>query len=67
MIDIDEMRRRLDLELHQVEQVGAARYEFGVWLACSRSGRGWRLGAFVGEGLHACLPATSVTASAMLE
>ena len=26
-VDVDQMRRRLDLELHQVEQVGAARDE----------------------------------------
>jgi hypothetical protein len=39
------MRRRLDLELHQVEQIGAAGNEFGVRLAhgggsslCRRAG-----------------------------
>ncbi len=67
-VDVDQMRRRLDLELHQVEQVGAARNELGALDArgggCSVGGR---VRALVGEGFHAFLPATSVIASTMLE
>ena len=67
-VDVDQMRRRFDLELHQVEQVGAAGDELGALDA--RGGRrslGGRFRALVGEGFHACLPATSVIASTMLE
>ena len=50
-IDVDEMRRRLDLELHEIEQVGAAGDELGAGDA-RRGGRGFggRLRAFVAEG-----------------
>src|SRR2546421_471760 len=67
-VDVDQMRRRLDLEFHQVEQIGAAGNEFcplGAYGGgCGLSGGG---GALVSEGFHACLPATSDIASAMLE
>ena len=67
-VHVDQMRRRLDLQLHQVEQVGAAGDELGARDARGgRGGLGGRLRALVGEGLHACLPATSVIASTMLE
>ena len=66
--DVDEMRRRLDLELHQVEQVGAAGDELGAGLARPRQPRPRGVvGAFVGEGLHALAsPATSRMAATML-
>ena len=67
-VDIDQMAGRFDLQLHQVEQVGAAGDEPGVGGA--RGGRhrlGGRVRALVGEGFHAGLPATSVIASTMLE
>jgi hypothetical protein len=67
-VHVDQMRRCLDLELHQVQQVGAAGDELCAWMAgdggCSMR-RGLR--AFVGEGLHDLLPATSVIASMMFE
>jgi hypothetical protein len=34
--DIDEMRRRLDLQLHEIDEVGATSYELGRRLACCR-------------------------------
>ena len=67
-VHVDQMRRRLDLELHQIEQVGAA----GDELRTRNPRRGGRsfgrcASTFISEGLHACLPATSVIASTMLE
>ncbi len=41
-VDVDQMRRRLDLELHQVEQVGAAGDELAL--------RGARRGAAASAG-----------------
>jgi hypothetical protein len=67
-IHVDQMGRRFDLELHQVEQVGATRNELGTRNASGRRcGLSGRVGALKGEGLHAFLPATSVIASTMLE
>ena len=68
VLDIDEVGRRLDLQLHQVEQVGAASDELGA-RPCRHGSSSLRrrLGAAVGEGLHASAPATSVIASRMLE
>ena len=49
--------RRFDLELHQVEQIGAACDELGALLArCGRRSLGRRVRALVGEGLHALPP-----------
>ena len=40
-IDVDEMRRRLDLEFHEIEKVGAAGDELGaVDACCGRGGFG---------------------------
>ena len=67
-VDVDEVGRRLDLELHQIEQVRAARDELGAGPPRNgRCGLGRRARALIGEGLHPCLPATSVIASTMLE
>ena len=67
-VHVDQVRRRFDLELHQVEQVGAARNELGALDArAGGRGLGGRFRALVGEGFHAFLPATSVIASTMLE
>ena len=56
-VHVDQVRRRLDLQLHQVEQVGAAGDELGAWVARgSRRGLGRRVRALVGEGLHALPP-----------
>jgi len=67
-VHVDQMRRGLDLELHQIEQVGAARDKFRSLAPRGRGGclrRGRR--ALVSEGLHAFLPATSPIASTILE
>ena len=65
--NVDEVRRRLDLQLHEIQQVGAAGNEARAGRACSRGhcllGRGR---TFVAEGLHACTPPTSLIASMML-
>src|SRR5205085_8626330 len=67
-VHVDEVRGRLDLQLHQVQQVGAAGDELRGRMARHRSGGfGGRVGAFVGEGLHVRTPATSEIASTMLE
>ena len=53
-VHVDEMRGLLDLELHEVEQVGAAGDEFGAGIArrgCRSGGRCRR--TLVGERLHA--------------
>ena len=68
VIDVDQMLRRLDLQLHQIEQIGAAGDEFGALGAQrGRGGVRGRARALIAEGSHAFLPATSVIASAMLE
>jgi hypothetical protein len=67
-VDVDEVGRRFDLQLHQVEQVGAAGDELGVRVARDRCGGvGRRARTLVGERLHVRLPATSVIASTMFE
>src|SRR5204863_4147827 len=66
--DVDEVGRRLDLKLHQVEQVGTAGDELRVRLARDGGcGIGGRVCALVGEGLHVRTPATSLIASTMFE
>ncbi|MGY4226419.1 hypothetical protein ACVMIH_003780 [Bradyrhizobium sp. USDA 4503] len=50
VVDVDQMRRRLDLELHQVEQIRTAGDELGVRGAgggCGRRAR--RGGALIAE------------------
>ncbi len=65
---VDQMRRRLDLELHQVEQVGAAGDEARARGAREGGGcRRGRLCTLIGEAFHAFTPATSVIASMMFE
>ena len=68
VVDVDQVRRRLDLQLHQIEQVGAASDELGT-LGADRRGGGFgrRAGPFVGERFHDFTPATSAIASWMLE
>ena len=68
-VDVDQVRGRLDLQLHQVEQVGAAGDELArrACAATAAAASAGRCGALVGEGLHARTPATSVIASTMLE
>ena len=67
-VDVNEVCRRLDFELHQVEKIGAAGNEFGAGNACGgRRSFGRRLRALVGESPHAFPPATSVIASTMFE
>jgi hypothetical protein len=72
-VDVDQVRRRLDLEFHEVEQVGAAGDEARAWYFHDRCrGFGRRSGAFVGKGPHDFAPAldappASVIASMMFE
>jgi hypothetical protein len=65
--EVDDVRGRLHLQLHQVEQVGAAGDELGARLRGdgARGGAGGR-GALVGEGLHAASPAAWRMAATML-
>jgi hypothetical protein len=64
--DIDQMRRPLDLQLHQVEQIGAAREELGARRLGRRLRRtGRAVGALIGERPHAAAPTTSRIASSI--
>src|SRR4051812_22558999 len=67
-IHVDEVRGSFDLQLHQIEQIRSARDELRA-IVTSRRRRSFRrrTRAFVGEGFHPLLPATSEIASAMLE
>ena len=67
-VHVDQMRRRLDFEFHEVEKIGAAGDEFRARHAMGRR-RGFLrcLRALIGEGFHAFLPATSAIASSMFE
>ncbi len=67
-VDVDEMLRRFDLELHEIEQIGAAGDELGSRpaLRCCRC-LSRRSRTLVGERFHVLLPATSAMASTMLE
>src|SRR5690606_24339603 len=64
---VDEMRRALDLELHEIEQVGAAADELRA-RPCSGHGGGSRVGrALVRERSHrGAPPATCRIAATML-
>ena len=65
---IDEMSGRLHLDLHQIQQIGAAGDEFGPLRFCNRFGRVCRrFRPFVSKAAHDQAPATSAIASAMLE
>src|SRR6185437_15603835 len=67
-VHVDQVRWGLDLQLHQVEKVGAPGDEFGALDAGRGSrGLGGGMGALVGEGSHVLPPATSVIASMILE
>jgi hypothetical protein len=67
-VDVNQVCRRLDFELHQIKKIGASRDELGAWRARDNLSRVARRGsAFIGESSHAALPATSVIASTMLE
>src|SRR5882762_7497866 len=62
------MDRRLDLVLHQVEQIRTARDELGPRRARRRRhSLGRRARTFVGKGSHVLLQGTSLMASTMLE
>ena len=63
--DIDELLRRFDLELHQIEQIGAAGDEFCRRPAGLHDGRFRRIDAGVIEAFHAPSPVTSRIASTM--
>jgi hypothetical protein len=65
-VDVHKVGRRLDLQFHQVEKVGAAGDEFGARL-CSDSLDGiFRTRRpFVGKIFHAGTPATSQMAATM--
>ena len=62
--DVDQVRRLLDLQLHQVEQVRAAGDELGVRRFGRGLHRGFRaLSALVGEGPHASAFAADLMAA----
>ncbi|MNL03317.1 hypothetical protein D3C87_1238500 [compost metagenome] len=67
-VDVDEMRRVLDLQLHQVQDICPAGDEFGFRIGCCRFRcRLSRCGSLVCEGSHASIPPTSAIASRMFE
>jgi len=66
-VDIDEVRGGLNLELHEVEEIGPAGDELGALdRRRGRSGLRRRGGALVAEGSHALVSATSWMAARML-
>jgi hypothetical protein len=68
VVHVDQVGGRLDLELHQVQQVGAARNEARTGNArCGRCRFRGRRGPLIGKRLHRVTPATSAIASWMLE
>ena len=54
--DIDDTGRRLDLELHQIEQDSFRPRSAWRQVGPSCRGLGERIGALIGEGLHVALP-----------
>ena len=64
--ELRTISRRLDLQLHQVEQIGAAGDDFRAWLEGRGGGARGRVGALVGEGLHVGNPAVCLMAATML-
>jgi len=68
MIDVDQVGRRFDLELHQVEQIGAAGNEARtLHRSCGLGGIRNAGRAAIGKRLHAFFsPATSFMAAMML-
>ncbi len=64
-VDIDEMVRRLDLQLHQIEQIRSTRNEFGAGFGRGRRSLGQRIRALIGEGLHVSSPAACLIAAWM--
>ena len=65
---VDDVRRRFDLQFHEIEQVGAAGDKLGVGRARGgRGGCGGRRRALESERLHAPSPATSRIASRIFE
>jgi hypothetical protein len=62
VVDVDEVRRGLDLELHQVDEVRPAGEELGPRLAGDGGDGGTGIGgALVGERLHLAASATAGT------
>ena len=64
-VDIDEPGRSLDLKLHQIEQVRSACDELGAGPRRGGGRGGGGVGAFVGESLHARIPAACLIAATM--
>src|ERR1035441_415992 len=63
IIEVDQVRRVLDIALHEVDQIRSAGYE-SCALARARGDCGRKIaGANVDEGIHARLPAASRTAA----
>src|SRR5580704_8485182 len=65
-VDVDELRRSLNLQLHQVEQVRSACDELGAGPDRGGGGSNSRVGAIVGKSLHAGPPAACLIAATML-
>jgi hypothetical protein len=64
-VDIDQARRRLDLQLHQVEQIGPAGDDFCAGLDGGGGVRN-RVSALVSEGSHVAIPSACLMAATIL-
>src|SRR5580700_6124307 len=58
-IDVDEMRRRLDLKLHEIDQIGAPGNELGCRLGRRCAGRCDTAGPIVAKRFHVRPPSTT--------
>jgi hypothetical protein len=68
ILKVDKMAGRFDLQLHQIEEVGAASDKFGARLLSHNQCRmGGAFGALIGEGFHALAPETSAHETAAPE
>jgi hypothetical protein len=64
-VDINEMVRRLNLKLHQIEQIRSAGDEFGAGFSRGRCSLGQRIRSLISEGLHVGAPAACLMAAKM--
>ena len=64
-VDVDQHRWRLDLQLHQVEQIGAAGNDFRARFHGSGGSAGGGIGTLIGKGFHVGNPAACLMAATM--